>query len=94
MRVIWLDDALDGMKAIHTYIAIENPLAAYETLIKIKAMADMLADFPLMGKTGRIKGVRELVINGTSYILPYRIKKDTIEILNVFHEARNWPEQF
>ena len=94
MKIVWLDDALDGMKIIHTYIAADNPSAAYNTLRKIKIMTDILANFPLMGRIGRVRGTHELVIKGTSYVVPYRIQKNSIEILNVFHGARNWPEQF
>ena len=32
-------------------------------------------------RPGRIDGTRELVITGTSYILPYRVRHDAIEIL-------------
>lgn len=41
---------------------------------------------------GRVDGTRELVIPGTQYILPYRVKQNQIQILAVFHGARQWPE--
>lgn len=33
-------------------------------------------------------GTRELVMTGTQYILPYRVKDDRIQILAVFYGAR------
>ncbi|HCU24030.1 MAG TPA: type II toxin-antitoxin system mRNA interferase toxin, RelE/StbE family, partial [Deltaproteobacteria bacterium] len=40
------------------------------------------------------RGTRELIIVGTSYLVPYRVKKDRIEILAVMHGSRRWPENF
>lgn len=94
MKVIWLEDALTGMKLIYDYIAADNPFAAYETLKNIKRVADGLSDCPLMGRLGRVAGTRELIIQGTAYIVPYRLKDANVEILNVFHGAQNWPKEF
>ena len=51
-------------------------------------------DNPLLGRTGRIDGTRELVLADKHYILPYRIKEQEIQILAVFHGARQWTECF
>ena len=47
-----------------------------------------------MGRIGRVYGTRELVVTGTPFILPYRISGQHIQILAVFHGARQWPENF
>lgn len=39
-----------------------------------------------------LPNTRELVIPGTPYFLPYRVKGDVVQILGVIHEARKWPE--
>ena len=31
---------------------------------------------------------------GTQYILPYRVKENQIQILAIFHGARQWPNNF
>ena len=46
-----------------------------------------------MGRPGRIAGTRELVVTRFSYILPYRVRNESVEILRVFHSARKWPNQ-
>jgi len=43
---------------------------------------------------GRVPGTRELVVTGTPYIVAYRVRDETVEILRVFHAARKWPERF
>jgi toxin ParE1/3/4 len=47
-----------------------------------------------MGRTERVRGTLELVIQGLPYIVPYRIKGNDVQILSVFHSARKWPELF
>jgi toxin ParE1/3/4 len=47
-----------------------------------------------MGRPGRVPGTRELVVSDTPFILPYRVRDSAVEILAVFHGARQWPEQF
>ena len=61
---------------------------------KLKSRLDKLADFPNMGKVGRVEGTRELIISSTPYLVAYRVKKQTIEILAVIHGARKWPTVF
>ena len=46
---------------------------------------------PNMGRPGRIKATRELVIGRTSFIVAYRIKDNRIEILRVLHGSQQWP---
>jgi toxin ParE1/3/4 len=38
-------------------------------------------------------GTRELVITDTPYIVSYHIQLDKIEIIQVFHNAMQWPEK-
>ncbi len=47
-----------------------------------------------MGRAGRVPGTRELVISGTPYIVPYRVRGGAVEVLRVFHAARRWPTEF
>jgi plasmid stabilization system protein ParE len=52
-----------------------------------------LAQFPVMRRSGRIEGTRELVISGTPYIATYGVDGETIRILRVLHGAQQWPEE-
>ena len=47
-------------------------------------------DRPLVLR-GRIAGTRELVISRFPYLIPYRVRGGSAEILRVFHTARQWP---
>jgi len=46
-----------------------------------------------MGRVGRVKGTRELVLADIPYIIPYRVVGGEIEILTVMHAAQRWPRQ-
>ncbi|MBI2431854.1 MAG: type II toxin-antitoxin system RelE/ParE family toxin [Candidatus Hydrogenedentes bacterium] len=42
--------------------------------VTINTAANSLTEFPERGRVGRIPGTCELVVPGTPYIIPYRIK--------------------
>jgi toxin ParE1/3/4 len=48
----------------------------------------LLSDNPQMGRPGRVPGTRELVIPRTPFIVPYRLQRNIIQILRVYHGAR------
>jgi plasmid stabilization system protein ParE len=50
-----------------------------------------LAEQPGLGRPGRVPGTRELIVSRTRYIVPYRVRGDTVEILRVFHTSRRLP---
>jgi len=60
---------------------------------EIKAKSEMLLTFPALGRPGRVPGTRELVVH-ENYLVPYRKKGDTVQIIRVQHVARLWPKQF
>ena len=45
------------------------------------------------GRTGRVRGTYELVIHDLPFIVAYRIKKEEVQILSVYHTSRKWPEK-
>jgi toxin ParE1/3/4 len=93
MRVRWLRRALQNLDEEATYLARDSPRIAGEFVRHLQASAAMLGDHPNMGRPGRIAGTRELVVTRFSYILPYRVREGSVEILRVFHTARKWPER-
>jgi toxin ParE1/3/4 len=94
MDVKWLRVALENLDAEAEYIANDNPRAAERTVIAIREAVKLLSDFPAMGRTGRVSGTREMVVPGTPYIVPYRVRDNHIQILRVLHAARKWPKSF
>ncbi|WP_275667776.1 type II toxin-antitoxin system RelE/ParE family toxin [Fastidiosibacter lacustris] len=50
-----------------------------------------LLDFPKMGRSGRVKGTRELV-TWANYIIVYQENDNTVRILRILHAAQQWSE--
>jgi toxin ParE1/3/4 len=94
VRVKWLRAAIASLVAETEFIASDNPDAAMRVEISVKEGVDRLSRFPAMGRPGRVPGTRELVIPGTPYIIPYRVRRETLEVLQVFHGSRKWPKRF
>ncbi|MFZ3210960.1 MAG: type II toxin-antitoxin system RelE/ParE family toxin [Terriglobales bacterium] len=91
LRVRWLRTALANLEEHAQYIARDNPVAARRMVAAIERSVALLARYPALGRPGRLEGTRELDVPGTPYIVPYRVRGETVEILRVFHEARKWP---
>lgn len=49
-----------------------------------------LADQPGLGSPERVHGTRELVVSKTRYIVPYRVRGDTVKALRVFLTSRRY----
>jgi toxin ParE1/3/4 len=94
VKILWTELARQDLRKIITYIAKENPKATRVLLAEIKERVGVLKSNPQIGRSGRVEGTRELVLTGTQYILPYRVKDQQIQILAVFHAARQWPDNF
>lgn len=87
MKIKWTTGATLNLKHIEEFIARDNPQAAINMVLKIIKSVELLSDNSGMGKTGRLFDTRELIISGTPFIVPYRVKVGQIQILRVFHGA-------
>jgi len=84
----WFKRAINDRDAQIDDIAQNNPLAAVSQGDRIEEQVDMLIDHPKMGRTGRKKDTRELVISRTPFIMVYRIKNQRIELLRLLHGSQ------
>lgn len=91
MQVKWLRKALQNLEQAYAYTAQANPDAAVQLVVKIQAVSEQLASFPMLGKTGRVEGTRELVIANTPYILIYRVKGQAVTILRILPASKRYP---
>ena len=91
--IIWQASAIADRDAQLDYIALDNPKAAIEQGDKIANHVTKLADHPKLGRVGRVKSTRELVITGTPFIVIYRINDTLIQILALLHGSQQWPKK-
>ena len=93
--LVWSREAVDDLASLRAAIAEDSPKAAQRMALRIVAAVESIVpDNPLAGRPGRVPGTRELVIAGTPYIVPYRLRDGETQILRVFHGARRWPQSF
>jgi toxin ParE1/3/4 len=93
MKIQWLSSAKQDLQQLRHYIATDNPQAAQQVALTIIGCINLLAEQPAIGRKGRLVETRELIVPGTAYIIPYRIKNDCVEILRVYHSSRKWTEE-
>lgn len=93
MQVIWFKRAIEDLKSAKDYIAQENPMAAQKIVQRIRNKVFLLSEQPGIGRLGRVPNTRELIVDKTPFILPYRVRDNKIEILRLLHTSRRWPNK-
>ena len=91
MELSWTRSALDDLEQAGEFIAVDNPRAARAMAARVREAVEYLLAHPNLGRPGRFRGTRELVVSGTPFIIVYRIRYDLIQILRVLHHARKCP---
>ena len=93
MTVVWSPRAIRHLTDLRAYIARDNPDAAARTAVALLTAVERLAGLPNLGRAGRVSGTRELVVPGTRYVIPYRLRGERFEVIAVFHGRQRWPKR-
>jgi toxin ParE1/3/4 len=95
MQIVWLDQALFDLDEHIEYISLRDPTAALEQDRLVHPAVERLADYPDLGKSGRLAHTRELVIPRTSFITLYSVlpDDDEVHILRILHSSQKWPPE-
>jgi toxin ParE1/3/4 len=95
VRLIWSRRAVADLRELRAFIEQDAPGAARRTTERIiETIESMIPANPQIGRAGRVPGARELVLGGTPYIVPYRIRDGHVVVLRVLHGARRWTGEF
>ena len=94
MDIQWTTPAIEQLLCAYEYVVNENAAAAKRILDHIWQTVEVLERHPRAGRRGRVAGTRELVVSGTPFVVGYRIAKNEVWILAVWHAARKWPKEF
>ena len=94
MQLRWLRAALENLDEEGEFIATEDPRAARLVVARVFDAVAPLAVQPGLGRPGRVPGTRELVVPKTRYLIPYRVRANTVEILRAFHTSRRPPDRW
>jgi toxin ParE1/3/4 len=88
--IFWKRQAILDLIGIGQQIAQTSRVSAERMVSLIESKVTPLADHPNLGKTGRRRGVRELIAS-EHYVVVYRNLPATVEILRVKHIEQQWP---
>jgi toxin ParE1/3/4 len=89
MKVVWTEQALQGLTEIEEYIAQDDPVMAVVFVDQLIRRTDILSEHPNAGRVVPEVPGRELreLIEG-HYRIVYRANDATIEILTVFESHK------
>ena len=96
MKLRYTSRARRHIDGIYSYIADRNPDAARRVIQRIRATAELLREFPLLGHEGIVPGTREMVVVSLPYMIVHRIdpkNEDIVDILGVYHAAQDRARQ-
>jgi toxin ParE1/3/4 len=91
--IVWSPRAIEHLAHVRAYIARDNPKAANRIAGVLLHAVERLAELPNLGRPGRVAGTRELLVPGTPYVIPYRLRGERVEVIAVFHARQKWPKQ-
>jgi len=91
MKVVWSPRAIRHLVALRGYIAKDSEQNAAQVAERILKAIELLQTQSEMGRPGRVLGTRELVVPSTPYIIPYRVRRERLELIAVFHGRQKWP---
>jgi plasmid stabilization system protein ParE len=92
VKLRWTRLARTDIDAAYDYVAADDAKAADQFLERTEQAASILLRHPMAGRRGRIPGTRELVVPGTPWVMPYRVRRGFVDILAVIHGAKKWPD--
>ncbi len=81
------------LQKVFTYISTDGLKPAGVVVTRILQSIAMLEAFPNLGRTGRVRGTRELSVARLPYYVVYRLLSDTeIEVIAILHHRQQFPE--
>lgn len=94
LAVVWTGPAWQQYQDAMARLAEDRPQSALIQDEAITAAVARLGSYPRMGRLGRRRGTRELVVPGTPFIVVYRIQEQEarqIQVIRFLHGAQQWP---
>jgi toxin ParE1/3/4 len=94
MKVVWSRRAIRHLVHLREYIERDSEQNAALVTSRILNAVDLLQTNPGIGRPGRVLGTRELVAPDTPYVIPYRVRRERLELIAVFHGRQMRPGKY
>ena len=92
MKIVWSAAAVRHLQEVVEYIQAESAEGAITTRRRILETALRVGQVRYSGRVGRMDGTREAVVPRSPYIVVYQLSSQSVEILGIWHAARQWPD--
>jgi toxin ParE1/3/4 len=89
MRIRWTLAAAADLQHLSDYLLDHHPHYQKPTVRKVYDSIQSLKEWPHRGRAGREEGTRELVFSPLPYVAVYRVTKESIEVLRIYHGAQD-----
>jgi len=76
------------LEEISQYLIRTFPDKSESTYAKIEKACQNLIDYPTMGRVGSTGNTRELKIGNLPYCIVYRVRKQCLTVLRIYHTSR------
>jgi len=87
VKLVYTDEAIEDLKRLRAFIAVNNPSAAARIAIELVGKIELLPDFPKMGTQVEMapvpNSIRDMIFG--KYIVRYSVHTSVIIILRVWH---------
>jgi addiction module RelE/StbE family toxin len=88
MKLRWTHRALADLQRLADRISADDkPLAAQSFVAALVDKVARLEQFPLLGRIGRLEDTRELILH-RNYLVTYRVRGNEVQLLQIWHVAR------
>jgi toxin ParE1/3/4 len=94
MNVIWSAAAVRHLQGVVEYLEGESVRRTITIRRRILKTVRQLGQMTYSGRVGRVDGTREAVVPRSPYIVVYEVSAQAVEIVGIWHGARQWPEFF
>ena len=88
MRLHLFARAKRDMDEAFAFIELDDPASAKKVAQLLVKSVRLLAENPLIGRPSSFKGLREWSVPGLPYVIPYRVKGQTVQIIRIWHTSR------
>ena len=93
MRIRWLRVAPRNLDDEAAFIALDNEAGVQMVVQPVLEAAAQLSEQAGLGRPGRVPDTRHWVALKTRHVVPYRVRRDLVTILRVFHTSRQLPKR-
>jgi toxin ParE1/3/4 len=91
MHIRWTPAAASDLQHISDYLKAHHPHYRQPTIRKIYEAIRSLKEFPHRGRSGREEGTREILFLPLPYVAVYRVNKQNIEVVRIYHPTQDRP---